>query len=97
MSEEGVEFRPNMNVGVDVSARSLLEEFDAVALTGGAEKPRDLPVPGRDLAGVHFAMEFVPQQNRIVAGDSVAEQIVAKGKRVIVIGGGVTDSGGVGR
>ena len=96
MSEEGVEFRPNMNVGVDVSARSLLDEFDAVALTGGAEAPRDLPVPGRDLAGVHFAMEFLPQQNKVVAGDEVANQIKAKGKHVVVIGGGDTGSDCVG-
>jgi len=96
MSEEGVEFRPNMNVGVDVSARSLLDQFDAVALTGGAEAPRDLPVPGRDLAGVHFAMEFLPQQNKVVAGDEVANQIKAKGKHVVVIGGGDTGSDCVG-
>ncbi len=96
MSEEGVEFRPNVNVGVDVAARTLLEEFDAVALTGGAEAPRDLPVPGRDLAGVHFAMEFLPQQNKVVAGDAVANQIRAKGKHVVVIGGGDTGSDCVG-
>src|SRR2546425_1398018 len=77
MAEEGVEFRPNAHVGVDVAARSLLEEFDAIALTGGAEQARDLPVPGRDLAGIHFAMEFLPQQNRVVAGDVVANQIMA--------------------
>ncbi len=96
MSEEGVEFRPNVNVGVDVAARTLLEEFDAVALTGGAEAPRDLPVPGRDLAGVHFAMEFLPQQNKVVAGDAVANQIRATGKHVVVIGGGDTGSDCVG-
>ena len=96
MSEEGVEFRPNVNVGVDVAARTLLEEFDAVALTGGAEAPRDLPVPGRDLAGVHFAMEFLPQQNKMVAGDAVANQIRATGKHVVVIGGGDTGSDCVG-
>jgi glutamate synthase (NADPH/NADH) small chain len=96
MSIEGVEFRPNSHVGGNVAARDLLAEFDAVALTGGAEKPRDLPVPGRDLAGVHFAMEFLPQQNRVVAGDRVARQILATGKRVIVIGGGDTGSDCVG-
>jgi glutamate synthase (NADPH/NADH) small chain len=96
MSEEGVEFRPNVNVGVDVAARTLLDEFDAVALTGGAEAPRDLPVPGRDLAGVHFAMEFLPQQNKVVAGDTVANQIKATGKHVVVIGGGDTGSDCVG-
>src|SRR6476659_5817348 len=75
MSIEGVEFRPRAHVGGDVAAADLLAEFDAIALTGGAEKPRDLPVPGRDLAGVHLAMEFLPQQNRVVAGDRVQEQI----------------------
>ena len=96
MSIEGVEFRPNVNVGSDVTADELLAEFDAVALTGGAEKPRDLPVPGRELDGVHFAMEFLPQQNRVVAGDGVAGQITAGGKRVVVIGGGDTGSDCVG-
>jgi glutamate synthase (NADPH/NADH) small chain len=96
MSIEGVEFRPNAQVGGNVPAQSLLAEFDAIALTGGAEKPRDLPLPGRELAGVHFAMEFLPQQNRSVAGDRVAAQIVAAGKRVIVIGGGDTGSDCVG-
>jgi glutamate synthase (NADPH/NADH) small chain len=96
MSIEGVEFRPNAHVGRNVAARDLLGEFDAIALTGGAEKPRDLPVPGRDLAGVHFAMEFLPQQNRVVAGDRVTQQILATGKRVIVIGGGDTGSDCVG-
>ena len=96
MSIEGVEFRPNSHVGGNVAARDLLAEFDAIALTGGAEKPRDLPVPGRDLAGVHFAMEFLPQQNRVVAGDRVTHQILATGRRVIVIGGGDTGSDCVG-
>jgi glutamate synthase (NADPH/NADH) small chain len=96
MSIEGVEFRPNVNVGTDVTADELLRQFDAVALTGGAEKPRDLPVPGRDLDGVHFAMDFLPQQNHVVAGDSVARQITAGGKRVVVIGGGDTGSDCVG-
>ena len=96
MSIEGVDFRPNAHVGGDVPAAELLAQFDAIALTGGAEKPRDLPVPGRDLPGVHYAMEFLPQQNRIVAGDRVTEQIVAKGRNVVVIGGGDTGSDCVG-
>jgi glutamate synthase (NADPH/NADH) small chain len=96
MSIEGVEFRPNSHVGANVSADALLADFDAVALTGGAEKPRELPVPGRDLAGVHLAMEFLPQQNRVVAGERVDRQISAAGKRVIVIGGGDTGSDCVG-
>ena len=96
MAEEGVTFRPGVEVGKDVDARALLAEFDAVALTGGAEAPRDLPVPGRDLAGVHFAMDFLPQQNRLVAGDAVPHQTRATGKHVIVIGGGDTGSDCVG-
>jgi glutamate synthase (NADPH/NADH) small chain len=96
MAAEGVEFRVNQHVGVSVNASDLLQEFDAIALTGGAEQPRDLPVPGRDLQGVHFAMDFLPQQNKIVAGDPVATQIVATGKNVIVIGGGDTGSDCVG-
>src|SRR6185436_9123511 len=71
MAAEGVTFRTSVNVGVDLRAGDLLAQFDAIALTGGSEKPRDLPVPGRDLAGIHFAMEFLPQQNKRVAGDGV--------------------------
>ncbi len=79
-----------------VSPQELLASFDAVILTGGAEQPRDLPVPGRDLKGVHFAMEFLPQQNKVNAGDKLADQIRADGKHVIVIGGGDTGSDCVG-
>jgi glutamate synthase (NADPH/NADH) small chain len=93
---EGVEFRINQNIGVDVAAKKLVEEFDAVVLSGGAENPRDLPVPGRELAGVHFAMEFLPQQNKVNAGDKIKKQIRADGKHVIVIGGGDTGSDCVG-
>jgi glutamate synthase (NADPH) small chain len=96
MAQEGVEFRTGVNVGVDLPAAQLLAEFDAVVLTGGAEMPRDLGVPGRDLDGVHFAMEFLPQQNAAVAGDKVADQIKATGKHVVVIGGGDTGSDCVG-
>ncbi len=96
MAEEGVTFRPGSHVGVDISAQSLLDGYDAIVLTGGAEAPRDLPVPGRDLPGVHFAMEFLPQQNKVVAGDSVPAQIMATGKHVVVIGGGDTGSDCVG-
>jgi len=96
MSVEGVVFRPNVEVGNDVSAEDILAEYDAVVMAGGAEAPRDLPVPGRDLDGVHFAMEFLPQQNRVVAGDTVAAQIIASGKRVVVIGGGDTGSDCIG-
>jgi glutamate synthase (NADPH/NADH) small chain len=79
-----------------VTGQALLAEFDAVVLAGGAERPRDLPVPGRELAGVHFAMEFLPQQNKVVAGDGVPGQIKATGKHVVVIGGGDTGSDCVG-
>ena len=96
MSIEGVEFRPGVHVGKDVDARAIVAEFVAVVIAGGAERPRDLPVPGRELAGIHFAMAFLPQQNRVVAGDAVADQIVATGKHVIVIGGGDTGSDCVG-
>ena len=96
MEEEGVTFRPGVEVGRDADPRALCDEFDAVVLAGGAEKPRDLPVPGRELAGVHFAMEFLPQQNKVVAGDKLKGQIRADGKHVIVIGGGDTGSDCVG-
>src|SRR4029079_6686427 len=96
MAEEGVEVRHNTNVGVDIAPATLLDEFDAVALTGGAEAPRDLPVPGRDLGGVYFALEFLPQKNKVVAGDAVPDQISAAGKHVVVIGGGDTGSACVG-
>ena len=96
MQAEGVEFRVNQHVGRDVAADKLVEEFDAVVLSGGAEHPRDLPVPGRELDGVHFAMEFLPQQNKVVAGDRVPDQILATGKHVVVIGGGDTGSDCVG-
>jgi len=109
MEAEGVEFRPRVRVGAagsvagvhdfsmhSVAPEALVAEFDAVVLAGGAEAPRDLPVPGRELDGVHFAMEFLPQQNKVVAGDKVPGQILATGKHVIVIGGGDTGSDCVG-
>ena len=96
MVAEGVTFRTGVNVGVDLPARQLLDGFDAIVLSGGSEKPRELPVPGRDLDGVHFAMEFLPQQNRKVAGDAVPGQILAAGKHVVVIGGGDTGSDCIG-
>jgi glutamate synthase (NADPH/NADH) small chain len=96
MAAEGVTFRTGVHVGVNLPARELLDGFDAVALTGGSEKPRELPVPGRELGGVHFAMEFLPQQNKTVAGDKVANQILATGKHVVVIGGGDTGSDCIG-
>jgi glutamate synthase (NADPH) small chain len=96
MQAEGVEFRVNQDVGGNLPAKTVLAEFDAVVLSGGAETPRDLPVPGRELAGVHYAMEFLPQQNKVVAGDKIAGQIMATGKHVVVIGGGDTGSDCVG-
>src|SRR3954463_14430137 len=96
MGAEGVTFRTGVHVGVTMMGSELLAQFDAVALTGGSEKPRDLPVPGRELDGVHFAMEFLPQQNKRVAGDNVPGQIVATGKHVVVIGGGDTGSDCIG-
>jgi glutamate synthase (NADPH/NADH) small chain len=92
MEAEGVVFRPGVDVGVDVSGDELRAGFDAVVLAAGATQPRDLPVPGRELRGIHFAMEFLPQQNKVVAGDRVADQILATGKRVVILGGGDTGS-----
>ena len=109
MQAEGVVFRTGVLVGSlpagskvtnwakeSISAEQLQEQFDAVLLTGGSESSRDLPVPGRELAGVHFAMEFLPQQNKVNAGDKLKGQIRADGKHVIVIGGGDTGSDCVG-
>jgi glutamate synthase (NADPH) small chain len=94
MSEEGVVFRTNTNVGVNVPVQELRQNFDAIVLSGGATQARDLPVPGRELDGIHFAMEYLPQQNRRVAGDSAipGKEITAKGKRVVILGGGDTGS-----
>jgi glutamate synthase (NADPH/NADH) small chain len=98
LSEEGVVFETGVEVGIDVSARSLRDEFDAVLLAGGAQAARDLRVPGRELGGVHLAMDFLSQQNRRVAGDAIEPnaEIWAGGKRVVVIGGGDTGSDCVG-
>jgi glutamate synthase (NADPH/NADH) small chain len=92
MEAEGVEFIPGTNVGVTIGIEELREKYDAILLCGGAEQPRDLPVPGRELKGVHFAMEFLGQQGRRVAGLPIApeDEILATGKRVVVIGGGDT-------
>ena len=95
MTEEGIEFQTGIQVGTDLTADDLAA-YDAVILCCGSTRPRDLTVPGRDLEGVHFAMEFLPQQNRVVAGDTVPGQISATGKHVIVIGGGDTGSDCVG-
>ena len=90
---EGVNFETNVHVGVDLTMDALQKQYDAVLLTLGAEQARDLSIPGRDLKGVHFAMEFLTQQNKRVAGDeNLEEPITAKGKRVVIIGGGDTGS-----
>ena len=109
MQAEGVEFRTGVLIGAlpegskvtnwaqeSLSPVQLQREFDAIVLCGGAEVSRDLPVPGRDLAGIHFAMEFLPQQNKVNAGDKVKAQLSAAGKHVVVIGGGDTGSDCVG-
>jgi glutamate synthase (NADPH/NADH) small chain len=98
MEAEGVTFHYGANVGVDLPAEKLLAEYDAVALTGGAEHPRDLPIEGRDLDGIHFAMDFLPQQNRRVSGEPLGKvkEILASGKHVVVIGGGDTGSDCIG-
>src|SRR6202166_3740914 len=92
MSAEGVEFITSAEVGKNIPVEDLRRDFDAIVLAGGAEQPRDLDVPGRDLKGIHFAMEFLPQQNRRSLGDTVPPEteILATGKRVIIIGGGDT-------
>jgi glutamate synthase (NADPH/NADH) small chain len=98
MQAEGVTFHYGAHVGVTIPIEKLVEEYDAVALTGGAEKGRDLPIPGRELDGIHFAMDFLPQQNRRVSGETIGQvkPILAKGKHVVVIGGGDTGSDCIG-
>jgi glutamate synthase (NADPH/NADH) small chain len=96
MEAEGVTFRTNQHVGENVKAEDLLKEYDAVILAGGAELPRDLPVPGRELDGVMFAMDFLTPQNKVVAGDVIPNQVKATNKHVVVIGGGDTGSDCVG-
>jgi len=98
MQAEGVTFHMNVNVGQDRAIDDLIDEYDAVLFTGGSEAPRDLPIPGRELQGVHFAMDFLTQQNRRVSNEPLQnhEQILAEGKHVIVIGGGDTGSDCIG-
>ncbi len=92
MEAEGIEFKTGVHVGRDLPMQEVLQRFDAVCMTGGSTVPRDLPVPGRELGGVHFAMEYLTQQNRLIAGQRVdpQERIVAEGKRVVILGGGDT-------
>ena len=96
LDQEGITFKTSTNVGVDVTAKQLDKDFDAIVLAGGSTIPRDLPIAGRDLEGVHFAMEFLTQQNREVAGAVNNREITAEGKDVVVIGGGDTGSDCVG-
>ena len=98
MKAEGVEFRCSVHVGLDVAAADLLAQYDAVVLAGGSEKARDLPIPGRDLRGVHYAMEFLPQQTRRLMKEPLKtnDPILAHGKHVVVIGGGDTGSDCIG-
>ncbi|HKI59481.1 MAG TPA: glutamate synthase subunit beta [Mariprofundaceae bacterium] len=99
MRGEGIDFRINTHIGVDISAKDLLDEFDAVVLSGGSEKPRDLPIEGRDeLEGIHFAMELLTKNTKRVLGDEIPEEefITAAGKHVVVIGGGDTGSDCIG-
>ena len=90
MEVEGTEFRANTEIGLDITAEELMEGLDAVVLAGGATQWRDLPIPGRELEGIHQAMEYLPQSNRIQEGDRNAEVISAEGKKVVIIGGGDT-------
>src|SRR5450631_2924582 len=98
MRAEGVTFVTNAHVGVNVPVETLTDEYDAILLSGGSERPRDLPIPGRELKGIHFAMEFLPQQNRRVSNEPQGDvvPILAKGKKVVVIGGGDTGSDCIG-
>jgi len=99
LEAEGVTFHYHINVGVDLSGAEVIAQHDAVILAGGSEKPRDLPVPGRELEGVHFAMDFLPQQNRRIGQEPIGDAmhpILAEGKKVIVIGGGDTGSDCIG-
>ena len=96
MRGEGVHFETDAHIGVTHPVDDLQRRFDAILLAGGAERPRNLNVPGRDLKGIHFAMEFLPQQNRICEGDTVDGQILATGKHVVIIGGGDTGTESLG-
>jgi glutamate synthase (NADPH/NADH) small chain len=90
MQAEGTRFRAGVNIGTDISWSELRSRYDAVVVATGALVPRDLPIPGRDLAGVHFAMDYLVQQNRVGAGDRVESQITAEGRHVVILGGGDT-------
>ena len=98
MLAEGVTFKSNTEVGITISVEDMLNEYDAIVMTGGSEFPRDMDVPGRELDGIHFAMQFLTQQNRRLADEQILanQSISANGKNVVVIGGGDTGSDCVG-
>ena len=98
LSEEGIIFHTNVNVGIDISSDEIISSHDAIILAGGAEMPRDLPIQGRNFKGIHYAMDFLPQQNRRVSNESYVnpEEILATSKNVVVIGGGDTGSDCIG-
>ncbi|HEV7811799.1 MAG TPA: glutamate synthase subunit beta [Leifsonia sp.] len=96
MMAEGTRFRAGVTIGVDITWEDLRARYDAVVISTGAMVPRDLPIPGRDLSGVHFAMEYLVQQNKVGAGDTVADQLTAEGKHVVVLGGGDTGADCIG-
>jgi len=96
MQAEGTRFRAGVTIGVDISWSDLRSRYDAVVIATGSTVPRDLPVPGRDALGVHFAMEYLVQSNKVVAGDTVGEQVTAEGKHVVVLGGGDTGADCIG-
>jgi glutamate synthase (NADPH) small chain len=96
MQAEGTRFRAGVTIGVDITWDDLRARYDAVVIATGATEPRDLPIPGRDILGVHFAMDYLVQQNKVVAGDQVGTQITAEGRHVVVIGGGDTGADCIG-
>src|SRR5690606_3354189 len=96
MQDEGTRFRAGVEIGVDLSWSELRTRYDAVLVATGSTVPRDLPLPGRELAGIHFAMDYLVEANHAVAGDDVPNQITAAGKHVIVIGGGDTGADCIG-
>ncbi|MBO9705690.1 MAG: FAD-dependent oxidoreductase, partial [Arthrobacter sp.] len=96
MKAEGTRFRPGVNVGVDVTWEQLRRRYDAVVVTTGATVPRDLPIPGRELSGVHYAMDYLVPSNRVVAGEEPENHIDARGKHVVILGGGDTGADCIG-
>lgn len=96
MQAEGTRFRAGVTIGTDIPWDELRARYDAVVVATGALKPRDLPIPGRDLSGVHFAMEYLVQQNRVGAGDTIVNQVTAEGRHVVVLGGGDTGADCIG-